>query len=477
MRWWLTLTLALIACGSTEQGTTGGGGGGGATTTTAQSMTGGGAVGGRGGAGGTTTCEVPADCGLDDTCATHACTEGTCGVTHAPKGTPCVENGGNVCGEGTCVAWANLSATDAPSARSQHTMVWTGDRAIVWGGRLGPGMETDTGYAYHPATDSWSPVSSSGAPAPRHSHHAVWTGTEMIVWGGFGGGTTRNDGGAYDPATDTWRSLPAVAITGRTDFVMEWNGTELLIWGGRDGTALPNDGARYNPSTDSWGPMAPFPLGGRFNVIAAWVEPVANTTTGALVVWGGSNLLDWHDDGAYWDPVTNTWTPVGSVAGGPPAAGFVPNHALEGSTAVRFHSALYIWGGWDGGTHYNDGFFIDMNFQPGGYWFGIPVSASVPTSRRFHVSVASRKTLGFFIWGGCSDSSCTEVKADGGYWSQINEDPDDPWTYIPEDAALSARSDTAMINTGDEVIIWGGLDAQGQPLADGARRLMPDPDL
>ena len=38
--------------------------------------------------------------------------------------------------------------------------------------------------------DTWTPTSTTNAPTARNQHSAVWTGSEMIVWGGGGGSTS-----------------------------------------------------------------------------------------------------------------------------------------------------------------------------------------------------------------------------------------------------------------------------------------------
>ena len=52
---------------------------------------------------------------------------------------------------------------------------------IVWGGANG---SLNTGGRYNPSTDSWTATSMTNAPSARADHTAVWTGSEMIVWGG-----------------------------------------------------------------------------------------------------------------------------------------------------------------------------------------------------------------------------------------------------------------------------------------------------
>ena len=77
------------------------------------------------------------------------------------------------------------TAADAPTARAQHTAVWTGSEMIVWGG-LNQGSALNTGDKYEPATDSWTSISTTNVPQARSGHTAIWTGTEMIVWAGYG---------------------------------------------------------------------------------------------------------------------------------------------------------------------------------------------------------------------------------------------------------------------------------------------------
>ena len=86
--------------------------------------------------------------------------------------------------------WGATSIANAPSARSEHTAVWTGSEMIVWGGWDGGG-DFNTGGRYNPSTDSWTATSRSNVPTGRFRHTAVWTGSEMIVWGGVAeGGAT-----------------------------------------------------------------------------------------------------------------------------------------------------------------------------------------------------------------------------------------------------------------------------------------------
>ena len=102
--------------------------------------------------------------------------------------------------------WAATSTTNVPVGREGHPAVWTGHEMLVWGGVGDPYHSSflDDGGRYDPESDSWQPIPGEGAPSARSRHSAVWTGDAMIVWGGIGlsGGTA--SGGRYVPSTGVW---------------------------------------------------------------------------------------------------------------------------------------------------------------------------------------------------------------------------------------------------------------------------------
>ena len=135
--------------------------------------------------------------------------------------------------------WTATSA--APDNRSLHTAVWTGSEMIVWGGVYNHGgisITDNTGGRYNPSTNSWTAMSTTNAPTARSNHTAVWTGSEMIVWGGYViSGTFRT------PAADTIRArivgpppAPLTRPLAETRHTAVWTGSEMIVWGGYDGT-------------------------------------------------------------------------------------------------------------------------------------------------------------------------------------------------------------------------------------------------
>ena len=120
---------------------------------------------------------------------------------------------------------------------------------------LGAGL----GAAYDPAAESWRSLPIENGPSPRLQAATLWTGADMLVWGGIaccGLAEPRSldDGARYNAADDSWTSLAADGRpTSRSGHTGVWTGNEMLIWGGsEDGRVSSNTGARYTPSSDTW---------------------------------------------------------------------------------------------------------------------------------------------------------------------------------------------------------------------------------
>lgn len=203
----------------------------------------------------------------------------------------------------TTASWTTMAAAPL-TARSLHTAVWTGTEMLVWAGDFA--RDAPDGAAYEPATDRWRPLPAAPLTA-LGGQTATWTGTEMIVAGGLDGtGATPAEAAAYDPAGDSWRRLPAPPVAGRTLQAAVWTGSELVVWGGEtvaDGTSGPRaDGAAYEPSSDSWRTLPEGPLSPRFGLSAVW-------SGREVILWGGVGAR-FTPDGARFDPVTDRWTAI-----------------------------------------------------------------------------------------------------------------------------------------------------------------------
>jgi N-acetylneuraminic acid mutarotase len=235
-------------------------------------------------------------------------------------------------------SWTATSTTNAPVARIDHTAVWTGSEMIVWGGLTGNSFEneTNTGGRYNPSTNTWTATSTTNAPTARSGHTAVWTGSEMIVWGGFLHVAPSNTGGKYNPGTNTWTTTSTTnAPSVRDGHTAVWTGSEMIVWGGYTGSNVPLiTGGRYNPSTNSWiatsttnAPPA------RYYHTAVW-------TGSEMIVWGGYVAIPGRppetQTGGKYNPDTDSWIPTSRI-NAPFRRG--------GHTAVWTGSEMIVWGG------------------------------------------------------------------------------------------------------------------------------------
>jgi len=175
--------------------------------------------------------------------------------------------------------------------RFGHRSVATVNRMLVWGGSsqaAGGGRDVSDGAVYTPATGAWAPMAAAPASlSARDSFAGVWTGAQLLVWGGYGRTVActpcpQSDGAAYDPGTDTWRTLAPSPLSARGGPRGAWTSRDLLVWGGFD-SGPEADGALYNPTDDTWARLVPGPLGPR---------------QGQAMVWTGQELLVWGGQGA-----------------------------------------------------------------------------------------------------------------------------------------------------------------------------------
>jgi hypothetical protein len=197
-----------------------------------------------------------------------------------------------------------------PSRRQGHAAAWTGDRIVVWGGgsRIG-GVYDPENDAWTPTTTDgdcpsgrgnvrngivWMDQSSLGGPENR-----------LFVWGGVeSDNTILDDGAMYDPQLNSWQAInnsDADVLEARIDHTAVWDDIrgEVIVWGGRnfDTGEHFNNGGHYNPTTDTWRPTA------TLNAPSPRAEQSAIWTGKEMIVWGGylyegASDVTYYADGA-----------------------------------------------------------------------------------------------------------------------------------------------------------------------------------
>jgi len=380
-------------------------------------------------------------------------------------------------------SWQAISTRrDAPTARIDHSALWTGTEMIVWGGQREyvPGSDPfeNSGSRYDPTTDNWRSTSTGlNVPSARSSHSAVWTGTEMVVWGGGQFSSVTSHGGRYDPATDTWTPTAfATSPSGAWIHGAVWTGVEMIVWGGWDetGVQLVKTGGRYDPATDSWAPTstganAPAPgfgtmvwtgtemivWGGgvpdnsfaRYSpVMDSWVRTSmgANAPAGGgrPVVWTGTEMIAGTSGGpvftgALYNPRTDSWRPTSTTT-------IAPN-----GTSVWTGKELIVWGGSVGEVQMSTGARYNPTTDT---WTPTSMGASLPHARDIHSAVWTGTEM--IVWGGRYKDTTDHLLNTGGRYDPVAD------TWTPTSTGLncpSARKYQRAVWSGTEMIVWGGV--------------------
>ena len=340
-------------------------------------------------------------------------------------------------------SWTLTSTVSAPTARRDHTAVWTGTEMIIWGGSDRDFNGLNTGARYNPATDAWTPVSTVNAPAPRGNHSAVWTGSEMIVWGGWSKNTYFSDGARYNPSTDRWTPISGVnAPVQRTYHRAFWTGSEMIVWGGFNNiTGVLNTGSKYNLSTNSWTPMS------------TNNAPPLNSSRSA--VWTGDEMILWVGSsvgGARYNPSTDTWTTISMTN--------APNQRYD-YTAVWTGSEMIDWGG----STSND-LSTGGRYNPATDSWTATNTTNAPASRASHSAVWTGSEM--IIWGGGGGCPDPYLNSGGRY-----NPATDSWIATCDRNAPVGRIGHTAIWTGREMIVWGGQESNGTRLNTGGRYSTP----
>jgi hypothetical protein len=209
----------------------------------------------------------------------------------------------------------------------------------------------------------------------------------------------------------------------------------MIVWGGFSadggGTYL-NDGARYDPRTNTWKPMASAPtsFAARSNHEAIW--------TGAyLVIWGGRSSSGQVSSGAIYSPDLDAW-----MAANPAP---ITSSGTGQATWLAPLSKIFL-----SGTSSSNGPAATATFLPGtNHW--ATTSACPVCTGVFEVATSSSGTIAV-VWGGRDQSS--NVSRSGASYEATT----DSWTPLPSvPVAYADRIAPMIAPLSDGFVVAGGL--------------------
>lgn len=193
--------------------------------------------------------------------------------------------------------------TPMPTGRLNLAVACVRDKIYVIGGDA----FSDKNEMYDPATDAWRTM----APMPTGRQHVgcAAVGGKIYVFGGLTGGTAVSDKNeAYDTATDTWATRKPMPTPRHQAAVAALGGTIYVIGGMVDdgGNIWKEVGTveAYDPRTDSWRSLKSLPDPWASNAFAL---------DGRVYAVGGCSQDKGFSRVDEYDPATNAWTQVASI--------------------------------------------------------------------------------------------------------------------------------------------------------------------
>jgi N-acetylneuraminic acid mutarotase len=339
----------------------------------------------------------------------------------------------------TQYTWKTTAASPL-SGRREFGFAWAGGEFYVVGGYGSLPTNKDDAAKYNPQTDSWTMIAKP--PTARYRIDLVNTGTELVYWGGSGSSAYLNDGARYHIASNTWTAIPVATVNApaaRYGHATVWDqvGGKLIVWGGYGVTpTYKNDGALYDPSTNTWTTLPAAPIDGRYAFAYGW-DPVRRW----LYVWGGYGTYlsssYYRADGAIYDASAGSWSLMPAV----PSA-ITGRYRMPG---LVVGNKFVVWGG-SGSTptYKNDGLVFDAVSKT---WTAVTMS---PLDGRYnHLAVTDGSKLFFF--GGYGTYTTSYYKADGAVLDPVTLS----WTAAPA-GSLDARAQLGGAWTPSGILVWGG---------------------
>lgn len=224
---------------------------------------------------------------------------------------------------------------------------------------------------------------------------------------------------------DSWRPTLA-GLDGRYEHSAVWTGAEMVVWGGMEAVgAIYSDGARYNPATDTWAPVSSVAApSGRHAHSAAW-------TGSEMLVFGG----DGSRSGGRYDPVTDTWRAM-STAGAPVGQ--------QWAASVWTGKELIVWGGILGSPVNTGGRYNPKTDT----WAALAPS---PLAARAYMQAAwtGREML---IWSGYDVTQGRLYRNGARYDPKTNT-----WAPMSTLGAPEATYFNTVVWTGQQMLAWGGV--------------------
>ena len=249
----------------------------------------------------------------------------------------------------------------------------------------------------------------------------------------------------------TWSFAPfqEVAIGG----LVAWTGKEVIVAGAGCCEDLGTINlSAYNPTTKSWRKLPATPLTPRAQAAGAWTGSEMVVAGGFASADGSASHATAVTDGAAWNAATNSWHPIAAM----------PTTLAGDPTAVWTGREVLVWSS-SAALSGSPGREVVVAYNPTtNKWRSLPASGLTP--RDGAVTVWTGTEL--VVWSGGTGPAGTADARFSGAGARL--DPaTNTWRLLPP-APVPARESAVAVWSGHEVLLWGGVTANGTDVGKGA---------
>jgi N-acetylneuraminic acid mutarotase len=291
-------------------------------------------------------------------------------------------------------------------------------RVIMFGGNYGGDNTLDETWAYDWASNTWVNLNPKGAvPAARFLQSMDYSPStrRVIMFGGDSGmsvGGWFDDTWAYDPVANTWTELqptgPVPPARSLSVMIYAQVTGRLIMFGGDNQGGYLNDTWAYDPVGNTWSELKP---AGTVPPARGQHSMVYDSSSGQVIMFGGSGHYGFLNDIWAYDPAANIWTEV-------EPSGERPYPRLDMSMVYCPSTDRVIMFG--GAYEQPDGALGQLNdtwaYDPNGRaWTMLAPAGQSPSARAWHSMVYDPATGQVMMFGG------------GGSSGPLN----DTWDYTP----------------------------------------------